>query len=581
MIRATRTWNLRRGTAWLLLVGMLLGMAGGASAANNGTAVGTVTYTAGQTNFGQSLSLSNGTTGGTNYVSVPEAPIDVTAGMTWTIQGYFYPTDAVSGQYRVIACAGNSSAQEWFIATYGGVPTFYVNGFSSPAKTTAVTLNAWHHFALVVQNGTSATLYVDGAVFQSTTGTYAVPTGAMAGYIGGFPANTVYWNGQLDDISFSRTAVYTAAFTPPAAPISSSLAGQTALYHFEGNLNDSNTYVPAPAIAAPVLTSSTTTSNALTIPAASGSTSPYTYNLYRSPLFGFTPGPSSLVGAVSPGSYTDSGLSPASTNFYALTVTDSQAAPATSASAYTEATTLPVQAYNIRFAGNSLTAGNDSSAGNDYPSVCLRLLGPAYGAVPAAGVKSSCNMGISGQVTATIPNPNPNNQTSLVATAPTVDAQLSGSLKNILVVWEQTNEIFSNPASIFAPQAEANFAAYCQARRAAGWKVIVLTVLPRQQQPAARGDDEAVRQAVNAWDRANWPTFADGLADVAADSRLGYPGAELNSAYYYLGGPSPDISVHLVDAGYSIVASSVAQAVSRLNAAAPVVIATRQPSRGR
>ncbi len=234
------------------------------------------------------------------------------------------------------------------------------------------------------------------------------------------------------------------------------------------------------------------------------------------------------------------------------------------------ASAAPVQTYNLWFVGNSLTQGAHSTPGNDYPSVCMRLLGPAYGTVPAASATTPYNLGIGGATIATVPSPNPSGYVTLTSGAAAVDSHLSGSLPNILVVWECSNELAENPGVTTATSTEAAFKAYCLARRAAGWKVIVLTVLPRQLQPTMRGDDEAARQTINTWMRANWPSFSDGEADVAADARIGYPGTEANGTYYYNPGSGLDQYVHLVDAGYAIVANYVAQAVSRLTAASSV-----------
>jgi len=72
------------------------------------------------------------------------------------------------------------------------------------------------------------------------------------------------------------------------------------------------------------------------------------------------------------------------------------------------------------------------------------------------------------------------------------------------------------------------FTAYCTARKAAGWKVIVGTLLPSNYVGFA-----SVRDAFNTWLRANWPAFADGIYDFAADATIG-PNAvvESDSAYY-------------------------------------------------
>ena len=80
--------------------------------------------------------------------------------------------------------------------------------------------------------------------------------------------------------------------------------------------------------------------------------------------------------------------------------------------------------------------------------------------------------------------------------------------------------------------------------KAAGWKIVIGTCLPRT---TGKAGFEADRIAINTWLRANYTTFADGLADVGGDATIGAPGANLNTTYYSDG-------VHLTAAGYQIAA---------------------------
>jgi lysophospholipase L1-like esterase len=91
---------------------------------------------------------------------------------------------------------------------------------------------------------------------------------------------------------------------------------------------------------------------------------------------------------------------------------------------------------------------------------------------------------------------------------------------------------------------------YCAARRAAGFEVVVLTLLPRSDTVGF----DAARAVYNDMLRAQWPAFADGLADVAADPRIGADGANLDPVYFL------DM-VHPTSAGYAIMAAAVAPAL--------------------
>jgi len=125
---------------------------------------------------------------------------------------------------------------------------------------------------------------------------------------------------------------------------------------------------------------------------------------------------------------------------------------------------------------------------------------------------------------------------------------------NILVCWEGTNDLILGTAPPYdTRQAYRHLAAYCKARQRAGFRVVICTVLPRGRSAAFYD----ARNALNAELRAHWRSFADALADVAANMTIGADGAETDATYYR-------DTVHLTAAGYAIVAREVAGAVERL-----------------
>lgn len=189
----------------------------------------------------------------------------------------------------------------------------------------------------------------------------------------------------------------------------------------------------------------------------------------------------------------------------------------------------------VVFDGNSLTVGDGSTGGADYPAQVMIYLNP-YGAY------TKYNYGVGGQKT-----------TDMAADAAAqIDILYSaGNAQNILVAWEVTNDLFFGAS---AATAYANIVSYCQARQAVGFQVVVLTVLPRSN-VGTPGSFEADRQTVNTSIRANWSTFADALADVAADTRIGDSGDEINVAYY------DGSLVHLGNEGYGVVADITAAAI--------------------
>lgn len=86
----------------------------------------------------------------------------------------------------------------------------------------------------------------------------------------------------------------------------------------------------------------------------------------------------------------------------------------------------------------------------------------------------------------------------------------------VVVAWGGSNDLFFGAD---AATTVTRLEAYCTARRAVGWTVAVLTILPRDE-VGTPGAYEASRQTVNASIRANWEAYADFFVDVADDPRL-------------------------------------------------------------
>ena len=189
------------------------------------------------------------------------------------------------------------------------------------------------------------------------------------------------------------------------------------------------------------------------------------------------------------------------------------------------------------FDGNSLTAGvGASSSAKNYPNQVIRILG----ALPSSGL-SFFNFGVPSQTT-TMMSDDAGSQ---------IDPLSPGAgRRGIVVAWEITNDLYFGAT---AEDAYQHFLNYCQARRAAGWKVIALTILPRTAGQAPL-DFEENRMVINERIRSHYIEFADGLADVAQDSRLNNPE---NTQYF-------TDRVHLTDEGYAIVARAVADSIKAL-----------------
>lgn len=188
------------------------------------------------------------------------------------------------------------------------------------------------------------------------------------------------------------------------------------------------------------------------------------------------------------------------------------------------------QVPNIVFDGDSLTAGDGIAPvgqfpeGQDYPSQVVAALDPR-------GLYY--NVGVGGERISV-----------MITNAPTVvDTKLLAGANNVVVICGGSNDIWVEDINPYS-----RVVAYCQARKAAGWKVIVGTIGPRSD-VGLPADFDTLRLACNASIRANWQTFADGIADFGADATIGATGASTNQIYYAGDG------AHLNANGYAIRAS--------------------------
>jgi lysophospholipase L1-like esterase len=186
----------------------------------------------------------------------------------------------------------------------------------------------------------------------------------------------------------------------------------------------------------------------------------------------------------------------------------------------------------VLFVGNSLTAGVGASAPEmAYPAQTMRLLG---------AMTPWQNLGHPGEST-----PQMSAEASTL-----VDPQFDAALPPLVVMWEGTNDLFAGTSG---PDAYQHIADYCAGRRAVGFRVMALTVLPMLNGTVADLSDR--RNEANALLRANWTEFADAIVDVGADSAL-QDGAD---STVFL-----EDQVHLTDTGYAVVATDVAHAIGAL-----------------
>jgi lysophospholipase L1-like esterase len=137
----------------------------------------------------------------------------------------------------------------------------------------------------------------------------------------------------------------------------------------------------------------------------------------------------------------------------------------------------------------------------------------------------------------------------LVLRATDIDAVMSGSpsTKFILSVDIGANDIGFGTGYAGNPTGYATaLASYLDARRAAGWKVVIHTILARLDQADGGTQFNSDRAAVNTTIRTWVGTHCDAVADVAGDATIGTNTAPNNATYF-----NAD-KIHPTDAAYVI-----------------------------
>jgi hypothetical protein len=183
--------------------------------------------------------------------------------------------------------------------------------------------------------------------------------------------------------------------------------------------------------------------------------------------------------------------------------------------------------------GGSIIAGTGAAPGYEFPTQTLAL------------VPRSCRSYVSYTGRARIAD--------MLAEAPVeVDARYRTNADLNVCVVQAGGGDFRDGA--LAADVYAALRSYCEGRRAAGFRVVALTILPS-------GDPvtfEAARLAYDAMLRDAWQEFADGLADIAADGRIGDTGDNLDRRFYALD------ALHPNSAGNAVMATVAAPVLGGL-----------------
>jgi hypothetical protein len=140
---------------------------------------------------------------------------------TWTIEGWCYFTSSANND--VFICASSDRLYIQWLGT-----TFYlgdasVNNISFASKP----VNTWFHLA-VVKNSSTYTAYFNGVVMGTST-TALITDTVTTWQIGARTSQSIVARGYISNLRvIAGVALYTSAFAPPVAPLTS-IAGSTLL----------------------------------------------------------------------------------------------------------------------------------------------------------------------------------------------------------------------------------------------------------------------------------------------------------------------------------------------------------------
>ena len=157
-----------------------------------------------------------------DYLATPQnSTFNLSTG-DWTIEGWFYSQDYLSGGARYITVTPASGS------TFGVIPAASGNSFAlnqfgvANILSTSIpsVLNSWQHIALV-NNGGTTTLYVNGVSGGTIlTSLWAPNSNTQIMFGGNYLTYAYNFTGYYSNCRVVMgTAVYTSTFTPPTAPV--------------------------------------------------------------------------------------------------------------------------------------------------------------------------------------------------------------------------------------------------------------------------------------------------------------------------------------------------------------------------
>ncbi len=191
------------------------------------TAVGNTQPTQ-QNPFGFTSATTNGytvsTIGGSGYFDGTGDYLTTNYTINWstygsyTLEFWVYHTAMSTNQLYFAGGTGGTGNTIFYTYADGRVAVG-INGTNEIASSSGVIkANTWQHIAYTF-NGTTTIVYVDGVqVVSGTTAIYANSSVTLA-VGGGSGTSSVLMNGYISNMRFSKSVIYSSAFTPPTSPV--------------------------------------------------------------------------------------------------------------------------------------------------------------------------------------------------------------------------------------------------------------------------------------------------------------------------------------------------------------------------
>jgi hypothetical protein len=157
-----------------------------------------------------------------DYLSLAaNAVFTIPVSTSFTIEAWIYITDLAYVNGNII-CA-NQQASSGYIFLYN--PTIGLRFYAgsgvvdiNQGSVAGWTANTWYHVAVVRDGASAITLYRNGVSVATGISVLSFGTGPL--YVGGSPGDSAFMNGYISNFRLANGfAVYTAAFTPPTAPL--------------------------------------------------------------------------------------------------------------------------------------------------------------------------------------------------------------------------------------------------------------------------------------------------------------------------------------------------------------------------